>query len=268
MTVSDPNRTTDGELEYTGLMARAWDPLRGDTSGWEDRALFRALIEEIGEPVLDVGCGTGRLLLDYLADGVDIDGIEISTDMLDLLRAKAAAAGLEVWGRIHVGAMETMELSRRYRLVLVPSSSFQLLIDPVVAAEAMHRFHAHLLPGGTLVMPWIDLAKDHPDGADDVFEDEATLPDGSVIRRWCRSWYDPVTALESTDDRYQLLRDGRVVAEERKVREPAVRGYSRATIEALHRAAGFEPPTFLSEFTRQPARGDERIVTSVARRPA
>lgn len=268
MTTVDGNLTSDGELEYTGLMARAWDPLRGDTSDWPDRALFRELIREIGEPVLDVGCGTGRLLLDFLAGGVDIDGVEISADMLGLLRAKAAAAGLVVEGRIHEGSMEALELPRRYRLVLVPSSSFQLLVDRAVAAEAMRRFHAHLLPGGTLVMPWIDLAQDHPDGADDVFEDEATLPDGSVIRRWCRSWYDPATELESTDDRYQLLRDGRVVAEERKVREPAVRGYSRAAIEALHGAAGFEPASFLAGFTREPARGDERIVTSVARLPA
>ena len=254
------------DLEYTGLMALAWDPLRGDTSDWPDRAWFRALIDEVGQPVLDVGCGTGRLLLDFLADGVDIDGIEISADMLELLRGKAAAAGLEVDGRIHEGSMEAMDLPRRYRLVLVPSSSFQLLVDPAAAAAAMRRFHAHLLPGGTLVMPWIDIAQDHPDGADEVFTREATLPDGSVIRRWCRSWYDAATELESTDDRYQLLRDGRVVAEERKVREPAVRAYSRAAIESLHREAGFESPTFLAEFTRGPARGDERIVTSVARR--
>jgi SAM-dependent methyltransferase len=262
------NLTANGELEYTGLMARAWDPLRGDTSDWEDRALFRELIREIGEPVLDVGCGTGRLLLDFLADGVDIDGIEISADMLDVLRAKAATLGLSVEGRIHLGPMESMDLPRRYRLVLVPSSSFQLLVDPEAAAEAMRRFHAHLEPGGTLVMPWIDLGRDHPDGADDVFEQEAMLPDGSVIRRRCRAWYDPGTGLESTDDRYQLLREGRVLAEERKVREPAVRGYSYDAIRELHRAAGFESPLLLSEFSRDPARGDERIVTSMARRPS
>jgi SAM-dependent methyltransferase len=254
------------ELEYTGLMALAWDPLRGDTSDGPDRTWFRALIEEVGQPVLDVGCGTGRLLLDFLADGVDIDGLEISTDMLALLRTKAASAGLVVEGRVHEGSMESMALPRRYRLVMVPSSSFQLLVDPMVAAEAMRRFHEHLVPGGALAMSWIDLAVDHPDGAEDLDEDEATLPDGSVIRRRYRAWYDAAAGLESTDDRYELLRDGRVVAEERKVREPAVRQYSHAAIEAVHVAAGFEPPMLSSEFTRQPARGNERIVTSVARR--
>jgi SAM-dependent methyltransferase len=260
------DQASGDELEYTGLMALAWDPLRGDTSDWPDRALYRELIRELGQPVLDVGCGTGRLLLVFLADGVDIDGLEISNDMLDHLRAKARVAELDVADRVHEGDMTTMGLPRRYRLVLVPSSSFQLLVDPVAAAHAMDRFHAHLSPGGSLVMSWIDLAQDHPDGADDVFDDEATLPDGSVIRRRCRAWYDPGTGLESTEDRYELLREGRVVAEERKVRDPAVRGYSHDTIRELHLSAGFEPPTLLSEFTRTPARGDERIVTSVARR--
>jgi hypothetical protein len=46
------------------------------------------------------------------------------------------------------------------------------------------------------------------------------------------------------------------------------RGYSRSAIEALHAAAGFEPPVFLAEFSREPARGGERIVTTVARRPS
>ena len=73
--------------EYHGLMAEAWDLLRGDTSGWDDRPFYLELIRRFGEPALDVGCGTGRLLLDYLAEGIEIDGVDVSPDMLAVCRA-------------------------------------------------------------------------------------------------------------------------------------------------------------------------------------
>lgn len=253
------------DLEYTDLMALAWDPLRGDTSTWPDRALFRSLIEEVGQPVLDIGCGTGRLLLDYLAQGIDIDGLEISPDMVGLLHARAAELGLDVGVRVVIGAMESTALPRRYRLVLVPSSSFQLLTDPMIAAAAMDRFRDLLLPDGRLVMTWIDLPADHPDGADDISAASATLPDGSTIERRLRAWYDAATGLESTDDHYRLLRDGALVREQRIVRDPAVRQYAWPDIDRVHRDAGLEVIELLSGFDRVPARPGDRVVTSIAR---
>ena len=167
------------DLEYVGLMALAWDPLRGDTSGWEDRAYYLDLVRERGEPVLDVGCGTGRLLLDYLGLGIDVDGLEISAEMLAICRSKAAAAGLDVEGRLFEQAMEAMDLPRCYRTIIVPSSSFQLVVDAAAAAEALRRFHDHLVPGGTLALPFYSLAE----AADESWTDEADLSDGSRIRR-------------------------------------------------------------------------------------
>ena len=253
------------DLEYTGLKARAWDALRGDTSGWDDRGFYLELNGKLGQPVLDVGCGTGRLLLDFLAQGIDIDGVEVSPEMVAMLRAKAAVADIDLAGRVHQAAMETMDLGRRYRVVLVPSSSFQLLIEPAAAAAAMERFHDHLEPGGTLVMPWIDLAQDYPDGA--VVDDtrEVGLPDGSVVRVASSGWFDSETGLEHTDELYERLVDGAVVEHERIVRAPATRQYDREAIRGLHEAAGFRDVSWLSGFTRSAALPGDRVVTTLAR---
>jgi SAM-dependent methyltransferase len=258
--------TVATDLEYTGLKARTWDALRGDTSGWDDRRFYLDLIGELGQPVLDVGCGTGRLLLDFLAQGIDIDGVELSPEMVAMLRAKAAGAGIDLAGRVHQSAMETMDLGRRYRVVLVPSSSFQLLIEPAAAVAAMSRFHDHLEPGGTLVMPWIDLDRDYPGGT--VVDDtrEVELPDGSVIRVASSGWFDPATGLEHTDERYERLIDGHVVEREQIVRSPATRQYDREAIRSLHDAAGFRDLSFLSGFTRSAALPDDPVVTTLARR--
>jgi SAM-dependent methyltransferase len=253
------------DLEYAGLKARAWDALRGDTSGWDDRALYLDLIGELGQPVLDVGCGTGRILLDFLAQGIDIDGVEVSPEMVAMLRAKAAVTGLDVAGRVHQVAMETMDLGRRYRVILVPSSSFQLLIEPAAATAAMRRFHDHLEPGGTLVMPWIDLSQDHPGGVATEDSNEVTLPDGSVIRVASSARFDPATGLEHTDERYERLIEGEVVEHERIVRSPATRQYDRQAIRSLHAAAGFRDVAWLSGFTRSVALPDDRVVTTLAR---
>ena len=143
-------------------MAEAWDALRGDTSGWEDRDWFCEVIARRGEPVLDVGTGTGRLLLDFLAQGIDIEGVDNAPDMLERLHAKAAAAGLDVDGRVHLGRMQTLRLTRRFGTIMVPSSSFQLLSSPTTrprpcaasspaaprrfARDAVHR-HGQALRG-------------------------------------------------------------------------------------------------------------------------
>jgi SAM-dependent methyltransferase len=251
------------DLEYTGLMAEAWDALRGDTSEWDDRAFFLDLVRERGEPVLDVGCGTGRLLLDFLASGIDIDGLEVSPDMLAILRSKARIAGLDVSGRIHEGAMQTFELPRRYRTLIVPSSSFQLLLDEADATEAMRRFVVHLAPGGSLAMPFIRLERAY----DEHSTTEATLPDGTLVRRTSRATFDPTTGFEETDDRWDVLRDGEVLRSERQVRSPATRAWSIAAIADLYAVAGLIEVTWYSGFTREPMRDDDEITTVIGRRP-
>jgi len=70
-------------------LASSWDFIRGNTSTFSDRQFYRDVIDSSGEPALDVGCGTGRLLLEYLADGLDVDGVDVSPEMLEICAEKA-----------------------------------------------------------------------------------------------------------------------------------------------------------------------------------
>lgn len=259
---------TQNDYEYSGLMAQFWDLLRGDTSGWPDRFFYLDVIAQAGQPVLDVGCGTGRLLLDYMQQGIDVDGMDNSPEMLDLLRQKAAALGLAP--RVTLQTMETLDLPRRYRTILVPSSSFQLLTEPADAAEALRRFHAHLLPGGVLVMSLFILGVD--DNGQPIPEDEGTKEvvrpeDGAIIRRWSRSVYDHAEQVEDTEDRYDVIVDGVVAASEQRSRPRATRGYTQAQAIELLQAAGFADVHLTSGFSFTPAAAEDTLFCIFGTRP-
>jgi ubiquinone/menaquinone biosynthesis C-methylase UbiE len=256
------------EYEYHGLMAALWDLFRGDTSNWSDRFFYREVIATAGQPVLDVGCGTGRLLLDYLADGINIDGVDNSPEMLARCREKATAIGLSP--TLYEQTMQTLDLPRRYRTILVPSSSFQLLTDPADAAEAMQRFWRHLEPGGTLAMSLMALWQEgEPIETDWHLAGEAVLPeDGATARRWSRAWYDPANQWEYTEDRYEILREGKVVTSERHLRSPATRSYTQEQARALYEVASLTDIRLLREFTMEPALPSDTLFCVMGSRPS
>lgn len=249
------------DYEYSGLMAQAWDVLRGDTSNWPDRCFYRDLIQRSGQPVLDIGCGTGRLLLDYLAQGIDIDGVDNSPDMLALCRRKATALGLAP--ALYQHYLEILCLPRQYRTIVVASSTLQLVVEPAMARQALQRIADHLLPGGLVVASFMTLWK-----ADDPlsieWEQTAVRPaDHATFRRVSRSWHEAGSDYEHTEDHYQLLMAEQVIAEEVHRRSPATRSYTQAQAHSLFEQAGFNPVELYSQFTFEPVRADDRVFTVV-----
>ncbi|MBI2920130.1 MAG: class I SAM-dependent methyltransferase [Planctomycetes bacterium] len=251
------------DYEYRGLMAQGWDLLRGDTSGWPDRAFYLEIIRRSGQPVLDVGCGTGRLLLDYLAQGIDVDGVDNSPEMLALLHEKARALG--VAPRTWEQPMESLAIPRRYRTVLVPSSSLQLVTDPEAAAAALRGLRSLLEPGGMLAASFMTLWREG-EPLESVQESSALrASDGATLRRVTRSRFDPGSGCEHTEDLYQLRIEDRVVAEETHRRSPAVRSYTQAQAVDLLQRAGFSEVTVYSGFTFRPAEAADQLFCLVAR---
>jgi SAM-dependent methyltransferase len=95
-----------------------------------------------------VACGAGRLLLPYLRAGLDVDGCDISPDMLAQCRDRAAREGLAP--RLYAQAMHELTLPRAYRTILV-CGAFGLGGNRGWDVEALGRLYQHLEPGGR---PW------------------------------------------------------------------------------------------------------------------
>ncbi len=249
--------------EYRGLVAQAWDILRGDTSHWADRFFYLEIICQYGEPVLDIGCGTGRLLLDYLSQGVAIEGVDNSPEMLALCRQKAEHLGLEV--TLYEQYLERLSLPRRYRTILIPSSTLQLLTDPQMALEALRRVYAHLAPGGAVAASMMTLWQTGEPLYSEAEQTAVRPEDGALVRRVAKTWYDPSSECESTEDLYQIISaDGQILAEECHRRSPATRSYTQDQARALFAQAGFNRISLYSQFTFSPAQPADRLFTVVA----
>jgi ubiquinone/menaquinone biosynthesis C-methylase UbiE len=258
--MSEPN------YEYRGLMASTWDFLRGDTSKWEDKPFYRTLIDQYGQPVLDVGCGTGRLLLDYMADGLDVDGVDNSPEMLVICHEKAQERGLAP--RLYEQWMEMLDLPRQYRTIIVPSLSFQLVTDSDKALQAMNRFFKQLKDGAALILPF--MSDDTPSASNDKSEwgdwaclaEKTRVEDGAIIRRWIRG--ASVDQLQHTENRYEVEIDGKIVTSETIRQSPALRWYSQDQAQQICETAGFNVVQMYDGFAFNPAIDTSKVFTIVA----
>jgi SAM-dependent methyltransferase len=133
---------------HYGLIAQWWAEFNDDFRPHEI-PFFQRFIERDGQPALDVACGTGRLLLPYLRSGLDVDGCDVSADMIAFCSEKAEREGLSptLW----VQPMHELEPPRRYRTIYV-CGAFGLGSDREQDAEALRRFHQYLEPDGTLLL--------------------------------------------------------------------------------------------------------------------
>jgi hypothetical protein len=100
---------------------------------------------------------------------------------------------------------------------------------------------------------------------DESWTKEAVRTDGALVRRTARSHYDPVTQLEDTDDLYEVIVGGDVVAAERHVQKPATRSYTLDQACALYVQSGLELEQVVDEFSHRPYEGG-RVFTVVGSR--
>ncbi|MFL5928256.1 MAG: class I SAM-dependent methyltransferase [Gaiellaceae bacterium] len=136
---------TDPQTWHYGVIAEWWAQF--NTDGPEIEYFGRFV--ESGQPALDAGCGTGRLLLPWLRAGFDVDGCDVSGDMVALARERARRE--DVRPTLFVQPLHELAPARRYRTVVV-CGVFGLGTTRAQDERALVRLHDALEADGTLLL--------------------------------------------------------------------------------------------------------------------
>ena len=132
---------------HHGLIARWWANFNLDGPEID---FFRSYIAA-GQPALDVACGSGRLLVPWVADGLDVDGVDASADMISACRDAARAAGRTP--ALYVQPTHRLDLPRRDGAIVM-CGALGLGVTREQELEGLRRVRAHLRPGGVLAVDY------------------------------------------------------------------------------------------------------------------
>ena len=259
---------------HYGLVAKWWAEFN---EGGREIAYFQTFIERDGEPALDVACGTGRLLLPYVRAGLDVDGCDVSPDMIALCREKATREGLSP--TLFVQPMHELEAPRTYRTIFV-CGGFGLGSTRERDAEALSRFFAHLDAGGTLL---VDTEVPYADAKQWRYwtkEARAELPlpwgpaseprrasDGNDYALSVRLVaLDPLEQRATMEIRVRMWRGGELAAEEEHTLDIGL--YFRNELLLMLEQAGFVDLVVHGDHVEQEATAHSEFVVLVARKPS
>jgi SAM-dependent methyltransferase len=128
-----------------------------------DVDFYRRLAGETGGPILDVGCGTGRVAMALAADGHEVVGIDLSAPMLRLAELRRETLSAEAAARLSFqqADMTTLDLGRDFALVVAPSRVFQFALTTDAQRQALAALRSHLRPDALLVLDLFDPLLDH-----------------------------------------------------------------------------------------------------------
>lgn len=234
-----------------------------------DVAFYRDNAAQTGGPVLEVGCGTGRLTIPLARAGVEVWAVDVSAAMLDQLRAKLAQEPPEVQARVRVVQQDASALAlpeRGFRLAAIPFNVLMLIPDLAAERRTLASVAAHLAPGGRLALdvmnpltltldgetkPSPSMPRRNPHTGNRYVKNALA---GRLDERQCQrlhGWYD------------ELLPDGKIAVTEFGF---TWRMIFRYELELMLETAGFALETLSGDFEASPWTVDSTRTVVTARR--
>src|SRR5258708_23214103 len=143
-----------GSELYDSFIADYYDESPVVKGRVQDVAFYWEGVGGVGDRVLELGCGTGRITMALAEAGKRITGLDLSERMLERAVEKRAALRVEARERVQLvqGDMTRFDLGEKFRLVIIPFRPLQHLLEVRQQMDCLECVRKHLAPGGRLVL--------------------------------------------------------------------------------------------------------------------
>jgi ubiquinone/menaquinone biosynthesis C-methylase UbiE len=220
-----------------------------------DLPFYLDLAKRSGGPVLEIACGTGRVLLPVAREGIRIDGVDSSLPMLRVLKSHIQNEPQEIRRNItlHKGNMRDFRLRKKYPLVIIPFRPLQHTYTLKDQIKALTTAAFHLQKGGTLAFdvffPKFELISGNI--GQEILDLEWQPSSDSVVRRYfIKHSVDKINQTFSFVFVFRTYQRDKLVREET---EPFMMSYyTYPHLRALFILAGLEPVAEYGSFAKTP----------------
>lgn len=239
--------------EYRKLHAEWYEYLSDASPDLEQEIDFwTRCVQSAGQPVLELGSGTGKVLIPLMERGFDVTGIDTSGDMMARCRSRCQAKGLTP--QLYEQSMLEFTLPRQFRLVILPSGSLGLFTRDEEIRSMFSRVKAHLAPGGVFVYGFESVPQSPGENNGD-WTGGWTRGPGEVVIAWRRHWhYDKDSHIWKCLFVVEKFISGRLADTE--ANERVGRFFTVDEAVEYARAAGFEDIQVADRVTEKPPRVD------------
>ena len=258
-------------MDSYAVSAKYYDGAYAAKPDLVDLPFYLDLAKQVGGPVLEVACGTGRVLLPIARVGVEIHGVDNSSPMLQVLRAHLEEEPDEVRRLVTIseGDMRTFRLEREFALVTIPFRPMQHMYTVPDQVAALKTAAAHLAPDGILAFdvfyPKFDLM--FSGIGEEILEMEWPLRSDptKIVRRFFRKdSVDKVNQVFGLTFLFRTYQGDQLVAEEAESLKLGY--YTYPHLRALFVLASLEPVEEYGSFAKTPLDNSAQQMIFVLRR--
>ena len=181
----------------------------------EDLEFYLKKAKEIGPPILELACGTGRLTIPIAELGLNITGLDVSAPMLARARQKAEDAGVDVtWVKADC---RDFDLGKTFKFIFIPFNSFNHIWDLESAESCLTSVRGHLDSDGIFLIdiynPKLEILTRDPSQRYPVFKHPNPIGEGKVTITE-NSTYDPATQINYVKWYFKIEGEDEEVVEE------------------------------------------------------